>query len=97
MEAPPPPKLKKSFLGNFPSSPTMERVESKMNEMRQTRKKMRKNLDDLEIDEPDLAEEEDKVYSANNEVIFFLFFPGIILIGCLHGDKSLTGMPKGRI
>ena len=27
LEAPPPPKLKKYFLGNFPYSPTMERIE----------------------------------------------------------------------
>lgn len=85
LEAPPPPKLKKSFLGNFPYSPTMERIEEE-NEGDEENKENNEEesvaimededesdddigSDDPEIDEPDMAEEEDEVDSANNEVV----------------------------
>ncbi|KNZ58211.1 hypothetical protein VP01_1974g1 [Puccinia sorghi] len=86
LEAPPPPKLKKSFLGNFPYSPTMERIEEE-NEGDKANKENNEEesvailededesdddigSDDPEINEPDTAEEEDEVDSANNEVVF---------------------------
>ncbi|KNZ60994.1 hypothetical protein VP01_14699g1, partial [Puccinia sorghi] len=81
LEAPPPPKLKKSFLG----TPTMEIIEDE-NEGDEANKENNEEesvailegedesdddigSDDPEIFEPDMAEEEDKVDSANNEVL----------------------------
>jgi len=73
IEAPPPPTLKKTFLGNFPYSPTMERIEEE-NEEDEANEEQNSvvnleaedesdddiNSDAPDINEPDMAEEDEE-------------------------------------
>ncbi|KNZ62122.1 uncharacterized protein VP01_13101g1 [Puccinia sorghi] len=85
LEAPPPPKLKKYFLGSFLFITRMERIEGENEEDKANKGSEEEesvfilqdeyesddyiNSNDPEINEPDLAEEYDKVEEENNDPV----------------------------